>query len=333
MPDKTEPPSSEPIDQIRSMATLPMGLSAALELEIFTVLSGGPMTAERIAFEIGVKPRRLEMLLLPLAVGEYLELDNGTFSNTAMSEHYLVKGKPAYLGGAHELWRSQWSALMQTAQSIRTDTPQAKIDFGAMSRDELGGFLRGFHGASVATGRALAENPVFASANAIVDIGGGSGGVSVGLCREHAHLRATVADFLSVLEVTGDMIGEAGLRGRIDTVPANIVEGPASGQYDVAITRHLFQTMSVEHCQLAARNIAASMVSGGTLFVIGNICDDTMLSPKQAVFQNVMFLNLYDAGQGYTESQYRGWLEDAGFAHITRESPVGGVGMIIARKA
>lgn len=332
MPDKTEPPSSAPIDQIRTMAFLPMGLCAALELEIFTVLSSGPMSAEQIASEIGVKPRRLKMLLLPLVVGEYLELDNQTFSNAAISDYYLVKGKPNYLGGAHEVWRTTWSMLMQTAESIRTDTPQAKIDFGAMSKDELGAFLRGLHGTSAAAGCQLAENPVFASANSIVDVGGGSGGVCVGLCQAHSHLRSTVADFPSVLEVAADMIGEAGLESRIDTESANIVEGPTSRQHDVAIARALFQTMSVEHCRLAAHNIGASLVSGGTLLILGNICDDTLLSPLQAVLQNVAFINAYENGQGYAEQQYRGWLEEAGFVDITREPPLGGVCMMSARK-
>jgi hypothetical protein len=52
-----EPPSSDPIEQIRTMAFLPMAVSSALELKVFTVLGEGPRTVQQIATKIGVKPR------------------------------------------------------------------------------------------------------------------------------------------------------------------------------------------------------------------------------------------------------------------------------------
>ena len=67
MSDQMEPPSSDPIEQIGTMVFLPMALSSALELEVFTVLGEAPMTVQQIAAKIGVKPRL--PACLALAVG------------------------------------------------------------------------------------------------------------------------------------------------------------------------------------------------------------------------------------------------------------------------
>ena len=90
---------------------------------------------------------------------------------------------------------------MLTDESIKTDFPQAKIDFGEMSSAELSGFLKSIHGPAVAAGRGLAKNPSFADAERVVDIGGGSGGIAIGLCQEHPHLSVTVVDLPAMHEV------------------------------------------------------------------------------------------------------------------------------------
>ena len=48
------------------------------------------------------------------------------------------------------------------------------------------------------------------------------------------------------------------------------------------------------------------------------------VAPLDAVAANVMFLNIYDDGQAYTESEYRGWLADAGLGDIQRRELAGG---------
>ena len=334
MPSETSaPPSRELIDQIRPAVITPMAVRAALQLDVFTPLANGPMTAEELADALGVKPRRLKMLLFQLVVADFLEFHDDRFANPLMTAHYLVKGSPGYIGGIHELWTELFTAQLQTAESIRTDTPQAKIDFAHMSQEELGGFLRGLHGNTIAAGRLLANNPVFAEATNVVDVGGGSGGLPIALCQEHSHLIATLYDLPAVVPIAQEMISEAGLENRIMAETYDVLERPLIGKYDIAVARSLFQVLSAEQCQKTALNIAAALPSGATIFVIGQICDDTRLSPVNIVGFNLFFLNAYDDGEAYSESQYRNWLNEAGFVNITHEPFLHGTSLISARKA
>jgi hypothetical protein len=76
------------------------------------------------------------------------------------------------------------------------------------------------------------------------------------------------------------------------------------------------------------------MEPGGTIFVVGQVLEDSCLSPWQAVGLNIAFLSIYDEGQAYTEGEHRTWLGDAGFSDIEvrwGDAP-GGASLITARK-
>ena len=331
--EQPEAPSREPIDQIRPDIIKAMAIRAAIQLRVFTPLADGPLTAEELGEALGVKHRRLELLLFQLVASGFLELDGERFANAPIASHYLVQGRPGYFGGIHELWTEQFNVLMKTPDSILNDEPMAKIDFAGMTQDELGAFLRGLHGMAMQAGRKLAEYPQFAEAKRVVDVGGGSGGVSIALCEEHPRLDATIVDLPSVVPIAIDMAREAGLADRVTGMTTNIFENPLPDGFDVATARALFQVLSVEQCRKAAKNIAAALPSGGTLFVIGFVTDDSRTSPDLAVGMNTFFLNAFDEGQAYTESQYRSWLNDAGFIDVVRSPFLAGNSLIVAQKA
>ncbi len=310
-----------------------MAVRAALRLDVFTSLAQGPMMAQELADELGVKPRRLELLLYQLVVADFLELRDERFANSEMAAHYLVKGAKGYIGAIHEYWTNHWTAQMLTDESIKTDRPQAKVDFDKMSPAELSHFLKSLHDNAISTGRSLARNPSFANAQSVVDVGGGSGGVAIGLCQELPDLFVTVVDLPSVVPTGQEMVSATDLADRITFETTDLLEKPLSGKFEIAIARAFFQVLSVENCGTAARNIAAAIPSGGEIFVIGFILDDSGLSPENCVAQNVQFLNIFDEGQAYRESQYRDWLTNAGFVDIARKPESQGRSLITARKA
>jgi hypothetical protein len=73
---------------------------------------------------------------------------------------------------------------------------------------------------------------------------------------------------------------------------------------------------------------------GGTIYIIGQILDDSRQAPLDAVGFNLIFINENEAGESYTESEHRAWLEAAGLIDVTRvrELGDGGSGLITARK-
>ena len=289
---------------------------AGMQLDVFTPLQHGPMTALELAHALHVRPDKLRLLLYALVEAELLTVDDDRFNNTPEADCYLVKGRRNYLGSAHELWSDLWTAALQSAQTIRVGLPQAKHDFTAMSSGELGAFLRGLHAGALAAGRQLAAIDGFERFTNLLDVGGGSGGVAIAACQALSHLRATVIELPQVSKVTQSFVDETGMADRVAVRAMNVLEHPPERIFDVAVMRALLQVLGADQARQAIQNTAQALRPGGTLFIIGHILDDTRLSPPIAVLHNLVFLNVYEDGEAYTERELTSWLAEAGFGDI-----------------
>jgi hypothetical protein len=307
-------------------------LLAGAQLDLFTPLDNGPLTADELAAALAVDAGKLSLVLYALVVTGLLTVTDGRFANTAEAAQFLVRGKPTYVGSAHTIWEEFAVARLQTAKSVRTGIPQAQHNYAAMREDELLSTLGGLHAGGLGAGRALAAHYDFGSCRTLLDAAGGSGGVSIGLVEACPTVHATIAELPNVLPIAERFVGEAGLRDRIDVVAVDLLREAMPGQFDAAVLRFLTQVLSATNAQIALRHVAGSLRPGGTIYLMNMVLDDSRLTPAAAVLTNLIFLNWYDGGQAHTEGEYRRWLSEAGFAEITRES-LGAIDVIHARKA
>ncbi len=69
------------------------------------------------------------------------------------------------------------------------------------------------------------------------------------------------------------------------------------------------------------------------MYIVGmGILDDSRVTPPEAAAFNLVFLNVYESGKAYTESEHRAWLGAAGFQDIERGRLPSGLQFIRARK-
>ena len=92
-------PRPDTINALRFGVDSALAMLAGMQLEVFTPLQHGAMTTEEIANAIGVAPTRLPLLLYALVAAGLLNEQDGRFSNTPETQHFLVKGSPLYMGG------------------------------------------------------------------------------------------------------------------------------------------------------------------------------------------------------------------------------------------
>jgi len=322
----------ETIQKLGSAAYPAFAMIAGMQLDLFTPLGTRPMDALQLAGELGVEPARLTPLLYALVAADLLTVSEGRFANTPEADHFLVKGKPAYLGGRHAFYTARYKELQQTAMSIRTGHPQAKLDFAAMSPEAMETYLRGLHPGTKAVGHFLANRMDFSTCRHLLDVGGGSGGLAIAISAVCPQLHVTVLEMPSVAPVTQRFIEEEGMAGRADVVTGNAVQGPLTGVYDVAVLRAFFQVLSVDEARQALRNLFRVLKPGSPILIVGQVLDDSRLSPTATVAFNLVFINVYDEGRAYTEHEYRCWLAEAGFTRIERVILPGGESLITAHK-
>jgi hypothetical protein len=310
-----------------------LAMLAGMQLDVFSPLADGPRDVETLAVALDVQPQKLRPLLYALVTAGLLRLDGECFANTAESMEFLVRGRPRYLGGIAEAYADLWSATLHTAASIRSGVPQARHDFAKMSADELRAFILGIDAGAGATARRLHKDYRLDGRRRLLDAGGGAGGLSLALCRLCPGLRATVAELPSVAAIARGQIAASGLAAQVDVVEADLLAAPPPGRYDLATLRSVLQVLSAEEAARVLANVAATLDAGGELFVIGRMLDDGRLSPPDAVAVNVMFLNVYDHGQAWTEGEYRAWFAAAGLVDVSRQQLAGGYSVMRGVKA
>lgn len=260
-------PPPDTINKLKFAADAAFAMLAGMKLDVFTPLRGGPRTAEDIACAIGVAPARLRLLLYCLVAAGLLTERDEYFSNTPETNQYLVKGSPAYMGNVHELLSHRWTKVFpNTAESVRTAVPQAKVDFTKSSPQELEIFLRRINVLTVTAAHALLERYDFSSASTLADVGCGGAGLALAIAKACPHLRVTAVDLPTVTPIAQKIVDEEGATDRVKVSAADVLNGPLAGSYDVVIVRALLQVLSSDDARLAAKNIGASVKQGGTIY-------------------------------------------------------------------
>jgi SAM-dependent methyltransferase len=321
------------IDEILGAVPPAQALLAGMELGLFTVIDEKALTSAEVAAELGVDASRIARLLYALAMIGILKAENGRFRNGDEALAKLVAGKPGYMGGSHQLLSELWAADLLTAQSIRSARPMAAHDYSAVDEDATARFFRGLAASALAFGRTLGKTEDFATVNSVADIGGGPGSACLGLRESWPHLACTVVELPISAPVSSRLLAEQGATG-VEVVEGDIVAGPLSRRYDAAVLKAMIQVLSEDEASAAIRNVAASLNPDGRIYISGSgILEDDRLGPTDAVLVNLTFLNLYREGASYTESEYRAWLERAGFTNFQRSRLVNGSNLISARLA
>jgi len=314
----TEPSQLKPETIFRNVLSIysPMAMLAGMQLDVFTPLKDGALTAAELARALELPAAKLETLLHSLVRAELLTVDAGRFANTPEANAFLVRGRTGYLGSSHELYADLWANLLKLAGSIRANAPLGKHDFGKMSDAELGAFLRGLHAGALVTGAQLAKQYGFERASALLDVGGGSGGVAIAACQACPGLSATIVELPRVVPFAAASVAEANLSGRIRAAAVDVTATPPDGIFDVAVLRFFIQVLGKDAARRALANVGKALRSGGQLIIVGHILENSRLSPPHTVGQSLVMLTIYEEGQAFTESEYRDWLTAAGFLDI-----------------
>ena len=328
----TQPVRPEIIERL-GLAVLPSyAMVAGMKLDLFTPLGDGPRNAEQIAGAIGVGAAKLTPLLYALVTTGLLTVDGDLFSNSPEADHFLVRGKPPYMGARIQFYSDRWDDALQAAESIRTGTGQAKVDFSQMSREDLESFLGGLHPATLASGRNLVSNFDFSTYRSLLDVGGGSGGLAIAITEACPQLAATVLDLPAVTPIAQKFIDEAGASGRIKTTSEDVIAGPLTGSFDVACLSNFIQVLTSDEARRALQTIGQVLEPNGAIYILGRDLDDSRLTPPESVVFNLVFISIYDGGQAYTEQEHRDWLTEAGFVDFQRQLNPNGTSIISARK-
>ncbi len=188
------------------------------------------------------------------------------------------------------------------------------------------------HPGTIAAAYALLKRYDFSSYHTLLDVGGGSGGLAITIAERHTQIEATIMDLPSATPIAQEFVNLSEASDRIQVVDKDVVQEPIKGSYDVAILRALIQVLGPDKARQALIHVGEAMNPGGHIYIIGAVLDNSRLSPRGTVAFNLLFLNIYDAGEAYTEQEYRDWLAESDFENVERVLLPDGNSFITAQK-
>jgi SAM-dependent methyltransferase len=332
--------SPAPIMQIGLGFWASKTLLSAVELGTFTELASGPQGLEPLSARLGLHARSASDFLDALVALGLLDRQGRSYANTPMSDLYLDRAKPSYLGGVLEMANSRlyasWGAL---TEALRTGRPQGDVKeagadvFAAIYADpaKLERFLQAMTGVSLPTAQALAADFPWPEARSFIDVGCAQGGFTCAIAAAHPHLRGVRFDLPQVEPVFRNYVAARGLSERITFKGGNFFAEPLPTA-DVVIMGHILHDWDLAQKRTLVAKAYDALPAGGRFIAYDAMIDDDR---RHNAFGLLMSLNMLvetSGGFDYTVSDCIGWMRDAGFAEARHQPLDGPNSMVVATK-
>ena len=292
---------------------------AAVEMDVFETLEGRALDAAEAGAALGGLAERPTRALLDTCVAaKLLDKADGRYTNSPLASRFLHAGSEYSLRNYVLDERWCWGAWGRLEDALRADAQQIPPDEEGYHAFPAEFFYDFLHGHSLAMAERLAEAVDLTGVHRIMDVGGGSGAVSIALCRRFPDLEAVVVDQEPVAARAAEHIERAGLSARIATHAANLFVDPLPAGCDAAVVANLLHDFSPGRCAEILARVAGALPAGGRLVIMEIVPDDERTGPPLAVaFAAAMVVNTA-GGDAHTAAQYEAWLTNAGFTGIRR---------------
>ncbi len=292
-------------------------LLAAVQIDLFTALDGGPREESALAVELGCQPRSFGMLLTALEA-LHLVQRQGSMVGIAESVRLLLSRRsPDYLGFIirhHGNIMSGWHKLPLAVQSgTRTAAESTLFTSDERERED---FLMGmFNIARLQAGR-IAEALDLRGRERLLDVGGGPGTYAIFFCRANPELKATIFDLPGSEPFARKTLASYGLESRIAFMPGNYLSDPLPQGQDVAWLSQILHGESPDNAAALVSYAARALKPGGLLCVQEFMLDDDRKGPPRAALFALNMLVETDGGQAYTAEEIRRMMREAGARNL-----------------
>ena len=296
---------------------LTQALKGAIELDVFTHIGSGAVTAAAIADRAGASERGIRILCDYLTVRGFLGKEDGQYSCSPTAATFLDKRSPAYIGSmagflaSDRIVRSykNLAGVVRKGGTITASTVSPNDPVWVEFARAMAPFL-GMMAGKLAPLVATPGQP-----QKVLDIAAGHG--LFGLLVAQANPAATVygTDWADVLKVAIENAAALGVAERYHTIPGNAFEVEFGTGYDLVLVPNFLHHFGVAANTSLLRKIHRALKPGGTIAIVEFVPNEDRVSPPIPASFNLQMLGATDDGEAYTFKELDAMLGDAGFSN------------------
>lgn len=291
-------------------------LLSGAELNLFSILSRMPLSAQEVSDRIRGELRAITILLDALAAMGLLIKHGETYLCAPSVSPFLSDDSPRsvlpmVLHMAH-LWK-RWSRLTGVSMGVG-DRENSAAPF--RDADEMRSFIGAMH--VIAEPRAqeivAAVNP--GEAKTLLDVGGASGTYTVAFLKNNPEMKATLFDRPEVIEMARERFEKGGVLDRVTLVSGDFYEDEFPDGHDFAFVSAIIHQNSPEENLDLYKKAFRSLNKGGRIVIRDHVMEEDRIHPRDGAIFAVNMLMGTRGGGTYTYEEIETDLLQVGFTAV-----------------
>jgi ubiquinone/menaquinone biosynthesis C-methylase UbiE len=297
-------------------------LTAAIKLDIFTLIGPGAATSDALAKKTAASSRGIRILCDFLTVIGLLRKHDGAYSVAEPGRRYFDRSSPAWMGSSIEFFAAPelLRLVLDDPVSYVRQGGSAGLAYLAPDHPIWLRFARAMTPiARLTAKRAAAQLAIgpFRPPAAVLDVAAGHGFYGIELARALPEAIVTAVDWPGILELASANATAEGIGGRYRTVAGSAFEVDWGGPFDLVILANFLHHFGPEECATLLRKVKFSLSQQGRACAIDFVPDDDRVSPPMQAMFAFWMLATTPGGDAHTLSDYDEIAKGAGFRGAT----------------
>jgi len=297
-------------------------IKAALELDLFTEIAKGNVTAERLAQATGAAVRGIRILCDYLTVRGHLEKEGHQFRLTPSTAAFLDRSAPSWMGDVVEylaapemidLFLGNPAAYVRNGGSIglANNAPDHPIWVK---------FARAMGRSRVPVARKTASELAMSSPRKVLDIAAGHGMFGIAVAQAVTDAQITAVDWQAVLSVARENAEAAGVSERYHTLEGNAFDADWGSGFDLVLLANFLHQLDRDGCVGLLRKARESLVSTGRAVAVEFLPNEDRVSPRSPAMFAFQMLGSTPQGDAYTAREFEEMGRAAGFGKVVAKA-------------
>jgi ubiquinone/menaquinone biosynthesis C-methylase UbiE len=293
-------------------------LTAAIKLDVFTLIGAGTTTSQLLSEKTGTSNRGMRILCDFLSVIGLLKKDGRIYSATPPARRYLDRSSPTWLGSSIDFF-----AAPEMISLVLND-PVSYVKQGGSS-----GLANLTPNHPVWVRFAKAMTPIasltakrtaayFATQSelpsTILDVAAGHGLYGIELAKMMPQALVTAVDWANVLAFAHENAKDAGVSNRYRMVAGNAFEVDWGRSFDLVLMANFLHHFGRDECITFLQKVRSSLSNKGRACAIDFVPNEDRVSPPMQAMFAFWMLATTPRGDAYTLSDLNDIAKDAGFS-------------------
>lgn len=302
-------------------------LFAGLHINVFTYLDNEPKSLKDISEKTKVPLNRITTLLTALNSIGLVERNNGGFVNSPAATTFLSRNSKYEFGDylRYQIDQQMYPFLQQLNEVLDGSLDADAVDSYQhwMSNPEQAAlYSNAQHAGSLGPGRTIARVVDLSHAKNLLDVGGGTGAMTVSLLQANPELISTIIDFPNVSEIGWGFITEADMIDRVRYIPGNALTVDWPREQDAILMSYLFSGVPGMEVPRLVQYAFDCLAPGGTFMVHDFMVDNDREGPPLAALWQLQHMAFTPDAHSVTAGWLKKEMERVGFVKITEDSIV-----------